>query len=729
MLQVFRTYFGVTDQDDDRAVREKIAGRLLLLDEGFREVLPVMFEFFGAPDPDNPTPPLDPDAKKRQLFAVLRTLVQRSGPGVRPFVTLIEDLHWMDAGSEEFLAELVDAIAPASRLLVVNFRPEYHADWMQKSYYRQLPLAPLGPDAIREPREDLLGSDSSTKGLAAEIHARTTGNPFFTEEVTRSLIESGHLEGRPGAYRLVTPIADLEVPARIQPLLASRIDRLAERDKCVLQIASVIGREFSEPVLAQVAELPQSELGIALDTLKRGEFLHQQSIYPVAEYAFKHPLTQEVALTTQLRERRAELHAVVARVMESLNAGKADKLAEQASLLAHHWEEAGDPVVAAGWYLRAAEHFRGSDLVIANGHFSKVRDLTVGRGEDPAACTLAASAYVGLMGLGWRLGASVQEQDEFYSAGKRWAQRSGDLLLQIRIESGGSGQDMVVGRCDRALERAMNCEALARGVEDERVVASLGFAAAYVWFQTGPFAKARDRLDEMIAAAHKFGDLPSPYGGEPLLSVLLQMRAQLEAETGDLCRARGWLDESLRITREQSLPESQGWCSSAFGILDWIDGDTQFALPHTLKGVEIAERMGSRFSIVNALGSAAMVVAHSGDGPTALAMAHRGWGSGSMHRREQDRPAAQPTGPDGVDGLRQRGFGLLGDRALRSFARGRSSSDSGASNLLLGAPVPRDELHRARATRRGTLRDCRRASRPAKPVSRNDPTQSWRVAP
>src|SRR4029077_2814744 len=108
---------------------------------------------------------------------------------------------------------------------------------------------PLGPDAIRELLDDLLGSDPSTAGLAEAIHARTSGNPFFTEEIIQSLIESGHLEGRRGAYRLVTAIDKLQVPSTVQPLLAARIDRLAEREKSVLHTAAVIGKQFSEPVL------------------------------------------------------------------------------------------------------------------------------------------------------------------------------------------------------------------------------------------------------------------------------------------------------------------------------------------------------------------------------------------------------------------------------------------------------------------------------------------------
>src|SRR5262249_43062143 len=154
----------------------------------------------------------------------------------------------------------------------------------------QIPLAPLGPEAIRALLADLLGTDASIAGLPDAIHARTGGNPFFTEEVVQSLIESGHLNGTRGAYRLVTPVDRLEVPSTVQPLLAARIDRLPEREKRVLHTAAVIGKEFSEPVLARVVDTPAPELSAALAALERGEFVYEQALYPVAEWAFKHPL-------------------------------------------------------------------------------------------------------------------------------------------------------------------------------------------------------------------------------------------------------------------------------------------------------------------------------------------------------------------------------------------------------------------------------------------------------
>jgi class 3 adenylate cyclase len=351
ILEVYRAYFGITLADDDRSARVKIAGHMVVLDQRFAEALPLLFDFLGIGDPEHPGPRLDPEVRQRQLIGLMRQVTQ-SGSEAQPTVTMIEDLHWLDAASGEFLEHMVDAQAGSRRLLLVNFRPEYRADWMQKSWYRQIPLTPLGPEAIAELLADLLGHDPSLAGLAGPNHARTAGNPFFTEEVAQSLIESGHLVGTRGAYRLVTPIERLEVPATVQAVLAARIDRLPAREKRLLQVASVIGKDFPEPLLAAVAELPADELKAALAALRRGEFIHEQARYPVAEYAFKHPLTQEVALGSQLRERRRQVHAAVARATLQHDPEHRD---ERAALLAHHWEEAGEALSAARWHRRAAE--------------------------------------------------------------------------------------------------------------------------------------------------------------------------------------------------------------------------------------------------------------------------------------------------------------------------------------------------------------------------------------
>ncbi len=129
-------------------------------------------------------------------------------------------------------------------------------------------------------------------------------------------------------------------------VLAARIDRLGEREKQVLQAASVIGPEFPEPILSTVLGWPEGDLSEALQALRDAEFLYEQSLYPVTEYAFKHPLTQEVALGSQLRDRRARTHAAVAR---ALAAAHPDRLDEHVALLAQHYEAADQALEAARW--------------------------------------------------------------------------------------------------------------------------------------------------------------------------------------------------------------------------------------------------------------------------------------------------------------------------------------------------------------------------------------------
>jgi class 3 adenylate cyclase len=431
-IELLRGYFGLVDSDSARAAREKIAGRLLLLDRAFDNALPLVWDFLRVPDPERPVEELDASVRQQQLHDFTRRLV-RARSEREPAVLFFDDLHWIDPASDAFLAQLVEAARGTRTLLLVNFRPEYRADWMQRSDYQQLPLTPLGSEALRALLEQLLGSDPSVTELPAAIEARTAGNPFFTEEVVSALIEAEQLVGSPGAYRLVGSVDRIEIPTTVHAVLAARIDRLAEREKRVLQTAGIIGKNFARPLLARIIEahgrapLAAAELDGALRLLCDLDFLFERALYPVAEYAFKHPLTHEVAYGSQLQERRRAVHAALARVL--------DEGREAPALLAHHWDEAGEIEPAAHWHREAALDAGMADAAGAVRHWERFCHLLGQLPETRERLSLAAAARAQLLWIEARRGAAPERARALFEQARDFAQRAGDLssLAQCQL--------------------------------------------------------------------------------------------------------------------------------------------------------------------------------------------------------------------------------------------------------------------------------------------------------
>jgi class 3 adenylate cyclase len=392
VLELLRSCFGIDEDDSPAETRRKVAGSLLLGDPALGETLPILFDFLGVPDASRPPAPLDPEARERELFRVLGAICPASRSDA--VVLLFEDLHWIDAGSERFLAHIAAAVPSNPILLLLNTRPEYAAPWLQAQPHHELRLEPLDEVAIRALLRDQLGPDRELAGLAEQILARAAGNPFFVEEAVRSLAESGRLRGLRGAYRADGPVGEIAIPPTVQAVLSARIDRLADSDKEVLQTAAVIGKEFAEDLLARVLEIPGSELGASLGVLSAGEFIDPKRLAPNPLWAFRHPLTREVAYLAQLADRRRRIHAKVARLIE---ADGCDGAEECALLLAHHWEEAGDSLNAVRWALVAGRHASRNTPLDAPPLFRKALALLGSIPESPETLGLAVTARAGIL--------------------------------------------------------------------------------------------------------------------------------------------------------------------------------------------------------------------------------------------------------------------------------------------------------------------------------------------
>src|SRR4029453_13517321 len=219
---------------------------------------------------------LDPEERRTRLFHSLLELI-RARARRELMVLWVEDLHWLDPASEAALGMLTERLlapdsAGSSILLVTTTRPEYRPVW--SSRVEGLSLAPLGLQECRALLDDWLGSDDMLAPLRARIETRARGNPLFVGEMIRSLVargERGVLGGERGAHGLAAPIEEITLPETVQAVLASRIDRLADRDKDVLQAAAVVGQDVSIELLRAVVDLPAPELAVSLERLSTAE--------------------------------------------------------------------------------------------------------------------------------------------------------------------------------------------------------------------------------------------------------------------------------------------------------------------------------------------------------------------------------------------------------------------------------------------------------------------------
>jgi class 3 adenylate cyclase/tetratricopeptide (TPR) repeat protein len=589
MLRLFRAFFGIRDEDSDATSREKIAGRLLLLDETFREALPLLFDFMGVPDPAQPPPTTDPEARQSQLLACVRGVLEARGK-TETTVTLVEDLHWFDGGSELLLAHLVEAMAASRALVVLNFRPEYAASWMQKSYYQRLPVVPLGADAIVDLLHHLLGEDSSVRPLFDLVRDRTGGNPFFVEEVVQSLAESGSLEGPKGSYRLVNLVGELSVPQTVEAVIAARIDRLQERDKRGLQTAAVIGRKFPESTLRSVIEFPEPELAAALSELQALEFVYAESLYPDAEYAFKHPLTQDVAYRSQLSERRALVHGAVARTLEE---GPSDRIDEHAALIAHHWERAGEALKAAHWHKRAGQWVGTGDIAESLRHWRHVRELLRETPETQETIDLGAEACGQILMVAARAATPLDDLDALLEEGRDLARRSSDPRGQVFFLFGVGGHRVFQGLVGEAVEPYQEAERLAEGLDDDPLKIATKNYLGVTKVISGDLEGALVLNEEMLPLLEADSRVGYEHVGYEPRPVTLVYRALMLSLLGRVREAEPYLSRGMEEARSSTDPVVHGLAPMWAAWAKDLRGDAKGALAYARQALEGSVRVGA----------------------------------------------------------------------------------------------------------------------------------------
>ncbi len=350
VIDLLHSYFKIASQDDQRTRREKIAGRIAILDRELEGTIPYLYSLLGIADAPDPLAQMDPQTRRRGTLDAIKRIILRESLN-QPLMIIFEDLHWIDEGTQALLNLLADSIGTAKILLLVNYRPEYSHQWNSKTYYTQLRLDPLGKESAGEMLTALLGDGKDLAPLKRLIIERTEGNPFFMEETVLVLFDDGALK-RNGTVRLTKALNELKIPPTVQAILAARIDRLASDHKDLLQTLAIIGTEFKLELVRKVAAKPGPELEPMLSQLQLGEFIYEQPAVGDIEYTFKHALTHDVAYNSVLTERRKQLHERIGTAMESIYA---ESLDDHVAELAHHYARSGNPRKAVHYCLRTVQ--------------------------------------------------------------------------------------------------------------------------------------------------------------------------------------------------------------------------------------------------------------------------------------------------------------------------------------------------------------------------------------
>ena len=587
VIELLKAYCKIDDRDAPRAIREKITGKLLTLDESLRALLPAFFGLFDIAEDMPEWSALTPaDRGQRTLDAVKRLVLRESQ--IQPLLLVFEDLHWIDSETQTLLDSLVESLPTARIVLLVNYRPEYRHGWGSKSYYTQLRIDPLTAESAEQLLETLLGSAPAVLPLKRLLVERTDGNPFFLEESVRTLVEMRVLVGERGAYSLATPVEATQVPATVQAVLAARIDRLPAAVKQLLQSAAVIGKDVAVSLLEAVVDQSVDDVRRSLAQLQAAEFLYETSLYPELEYTFKHALTLEVAYQSLLRERRRALHG---RVLGVLEQRFADRVAEKVELLAHHglrgevWDRAARYLYQAGEKALAQARFK------SGASFYEATIEALDHLGDRADLRLKLDACLEL----WSTRISTGRLDDLRQLGElseALARRLDDgprlARVQVRQAQAVAVTGVVPGTLESAIDKAR--EAFRRAEpSDLRTRSYAQYVAALACRDLGRIAEAIREFDagaELFAAEnHRSEGAGLVF---PIYVSLGAWRSEAHAAVGDFDRALASAESALRMAAEVRHPSSLTIASAWLGYVHVVRGDFSAALPVLERGLAIS---------------------------------------------------------------------------------------------------------------------------------------------
>jgi class 3 adenylate cyclase/tetratricopeptide (TPR) repeat protein len=333
IVDILKANFNIMEEDNDGTIKEKVLSLLKILGINKLDTLPFILELLSVKNSGITNIILSPEGRKEKIINSLKQLVLY-GSKIRPLVLVIEDLHWADKSSEDVLTALLSNIPGVRVLLIFTFRPEFLPLWRSKSYHSQITLNRLSKREGIEMLENLLGSIILGSRQKEIILEKAEGVPLFLEEILKSFVHISSIEKDKILFASFNNRNNIAVPSIIQDVIMARVDTLSEPAKEVIQIGSIVGREFSYDLIKHVLGSDEKELNSILFLLKESELIYEIGQIFNSEFAFKHSLTRDVIYNSILQRKKKELHNRIGLAIEKMYA---DNIDEYLGILANHY--------------------------------------------------------------------------------------------------------------------------------------------------------------------------------------------------------------------------------------------------------------------------------------------------------------------------------------------------------------------------------------------------------
>jgi class 3 adenylate cyclase/tetratricopeptide (TPR) repeat protein len=599
------------DADQERLVKLALLVERLFGDDA-EVVLSVLATLLSLPMSDELEERvryLEGEAMGRQIARSMRLLLRRLAEE-RPLVLVLEDAHWLDPSSLAFLRELLPLTREVPLRVCLAGRPEADSPTAALralataccgERVEEINLAPLGAEQIRGLVHNLVGGDELPRSLREAIGARAEGNPLFVEEVIRALVDLGGLVPyQSGGLRVMEKAGEITIPDTLQGVITGRIDRLFPGPRDALRTAAVIGRSFSQTLLAGVVSDPSGLAG-DLALLREREFVRVLRTQPQPEYSFKHVLIQEAAYEGLLLRRRREIHLRVATAIEQLHA---DRLEEVYGLLAYHYTKAEAWDKSQGYLLEAG---RQAGRIAADpetlAHFERALDAHL-RAHGGTWGSLVSNEGVEWF-LEWanslaeerRLGVVVGPVKTFYeNVSSALGPRDPRVLAVATVLGRAYLQGGSPHEAEAILESVLGFQDEADGCDDIQVVGTLMVLGTARLYQDN-YPEAEAALVRARDLVRRATDLNSSMDA---CWVYLNLSA-LWSWLGRWEEARDVMNEAL-ARPELQVGRAQVLVLSSLSSLSWLMGEYEQAERHARTGLDQAAHPLHRAGALDMLG-------------------------------------------------------------------------------------------------------------------------------